>query len=74
MDAGYTVRHLHDTRVDRRLESIEKTVSTVLKVIDIWLPNPSYLVTVIILFNSKENFFFGYNCKETLLPINKDFC
>ncbi|PRQ52661.1 uncharacterized protein LOC133725955 [Rosa rugosa] len=23
---GYTVRHLHDTRVDRRLESIEKTI------------------------------------------------
>lgn len=35
MDAGYTVRHLHDTRVDKRLESIEKTVSTVQKVVDI---------------------------------------
>lgn len=23
---GYTVRHLHDTRVDKRLESIEKTI------------------------------------------------
>lgn len=26
--AGYTLRHLHESRVDQRLESIEKAVST----------------------------------------------
>ena len=27
MGTGYSLRHLHETRVDQRLESIEKAVS-----------------------------------------------
>lgn len=73
MDAGYTVRHLHDTRVDKRLESIEKTVSAVLKVINIWHPNPAYIITSIILFNSKATLFFVTILKQFWLYKEKQF-
>lgn len=37
MGAGYTIRHVHESKVDQRLESIEKAVSTILKTVDISL-------------------------------------